>query len=185
MKKEKLMQEFYDQLKVVPDLCNLRMEDIFVGGVGSLKTGIVFVGEAPGKCEIKDDPKPFKGAAGKNLTYLLGLNNISRDDVFITNLIKYRPFNYDRSNRRPTKEEITTAFPYLIEELKILKPKIVVCLGLSPAKAISGNYSLVMSDVVNKECNNNDFQIIIITIPLHSILITRLEKKVCSQYLRI
>ena len=114
------------------------MADIFVPGRGSLKKGpIVLVGEAPGINEEKLGV-PFIGASGRNLDSLLKVSGLSREDLFITNVIKYRPVTPDGKNRSPSVLEIRKALPYLLEELEILAPHLTVCLGLCPARALIG-----------------------------------------------
>lgn len=95
-----------------------------VMGDGNADADIVFVGEAPGKNE-DEQGKPFVGAAGKFLNEMLALINLKREDVYITNIVKYRPPN----NRDPFPEEKATFLPYLKKQLAIIKPKLIVTLG--------------------------------------------------------
>lgn len=91
---------------------------------GNPDTDIVFIGEAPGKNEDKQG-LPFVGAAGKFLNELLETVGLKRQDVYITNIVKYRP----PENRDPTKEEKEAFWPYLVRQLDVIKPKLVVTLG--------------------------------------------------------
>jgi len=91
---------------------------------GSPDADIVFIGEAPGKNEDKQG-LPFVGAAGKFLNELLETVGLKRQDVYITNIVKYRP----PENRDPTKEEKEAFWPYLVSQLDVIKPKLVVTLG--------------------------------------------------------
>jgi len=95
-----------------------------VPGVGSAETEIVFIGEAPGR---KEDElgKPFVGAAGKFLDEMLGLINLKREEIYITNIVKYRPPN----NRNPLPEEKASCRAWLLGELKIISPKLIIFLG--------------------------------------------------------
>lgn len=95
-----------------------------VPGDGSAEAEIMFIGEAPGK---KEDELgvPFVGASGKFLSEMLATINLKREDVYITNVVKYRPPN----NRDPLPEEITACMPWLHEQIKIIQPKIIVTLG--------------------------------------------------------
>lgn len=95
-----------------------------VPGVGSPDAEIVFIGEAPGK---KEDELgiPFVGSAGKFLDEMLGEINLKREDIYITNIVKYRPPN----NRDPLPEEKASCREWLLEELKIIKPKLIIFLG--------------------------------------------------------
>lgn len=95
-----------------------------VMGDGNLDAEIVFIGEAPGKNE-DEQGLPFVGAAGKFLDEMLLQAGLARKDVYITNIVKYRPPN----NRDPLPEEKEAFWPYLLKQLQIIKPKIVVTLG--------------------------------------------------------
>ena len=95
-----------------------------VYGDGPASAEIVFVGEAPGKKE-DDQGIPFIGAAGKFLTEMLGDIGLKREDVYITNIVKYRPPN----NRDPELDEKEACAPWLHEELNLIHPKLVIFLG--------------------------------------------------------
>jgi len=84
----------------------------------------MLVGEAPGYNEDIQG-RPFVGAAGRLLNQLLGIAGFSRSEVFITNVVKCRPPN----NRDPREEEVEACKPYLIAQLEVLEPKVVVSLG--------------------------------------------------------
>ena len=109
-----------------------------VMGDGNLDADIVFIGEAPGKNE-DEQGVPFVGAAGKFLNEMLTLAGMNRDEVYITNIVKYRPPN----NRDPLPNEKQAFWPYLIRQLQIIDPVIVVTLGrhsmeyFLPGKSIS------------------------------------------------
>lgn len=95
-----------------------------VMGDGNPNADIVFIGEAPGQ---KEDEQgiPFVGAAGKFLNEMLAAANLKREDVYITNIVKYRPPN----NRDPLPEEKREFWPYLMRQLEIIRPKVVITLG--------------------------------------------------------
>lgn len=95
-----------------------------VMGDGNVNADIVFIGEAPGKNE-DEQGIPFIGAAGKFLNEMLGGAGMQRSDVYITNIVKYRPPN----NRDPLPEEKKAFWPYLLKQLQIIKPKVVITLG--------------------------------------------------------
>lgn len=95
-----------------------------VMGDGSIDADIVLIGEAPGKNE-DEQGLPFVGAAGKFLDSMLEEAGIKRSDVYITNIVKYRPPN----NRDPLPEEKKAFWPYLVRQLNVIQPKIVVTLG--------------------------------------------------------
>lgn len=105
--------------------CNLHKSiKNYVIGEGSLNSKIIFIGEAPGEREDVMG-RPFVGAAGKILTETLKNANLKREDVYITNILKCRP----PGNRDPLPEEINCCTPYLIRQLEIIMPKILVPLG--------------------------------------------------------
>jgi DNA polymerase len=95
-----------------------------VPGEGSSSAELMLIGEAPGRSE-DEQGRPFVGAAGKLLTEALGQAGISREDVFITNIVKCRPPN----NRVPTDQERETCRPYLERQIRLINPKIVCILG--------------------------------------------------------
>jgi len=95
-----------------------------VFGTGNPHASIMFVGEAPGFYEDKQGV-PFVGAAGKLLTELLESVGLSRAEIYIANIIKCRPPN----NRNPQSDEIETCKPFLIQQIQIIKPKLVCSLG--------------------------------------------------------
>ncbi len=107
---------------VCPDLAanatNLVMGD------GNIDADIVFIGEAPGKNE-DEQGVPFIGAAGKFLNEMLESVGMKRSDVYITNIVKYRP----PDNRDPTSDEKVAFWPYLVRQLDVIDPRVVVTLG--------------------------------------------------------
>lgn len=107
---------------VTPELASSATQLVF--GEGNPQAEVVFVGEAPGKDEDAQG-KPFVGAAGKFLTKMIEQIGLKRSDVYITNIVKYRPPN----NRDPQPGELQSFLPYLIKQLAIIKPKLVVTLG--------------------------------------------------------
>ena len=107
---------------VCPDLAQTATQ--LVMGDGDPNAEVVFIGEAPGKNE-DEQGLPFVGAAGKFLDEMLASVGLERKDVYITNIVKYRPPN----NRDPLPSEKQDFFPYLMRQLAIIQPKIVVPLG--------------------------------------------------------
>jgi len=104
------------------EICKL-CKNIVVGS-GNLDADILFVGEAPGRNE-DEQGKPFVGAAGKNLDKLLEGVGLSREDVYIANILKCRP----PENRDPFPEEIGKHTPWLLKQISEIKPKVVCSLG--------------------------------------------------------
>lgn len=108
--------------EVCPELAAQATQLVF--GDGNPAADIVFVGEAPGKNEDQQG-KPFVGAAGKFLNEMLDTIGLRREDVYITNIVKYRP----PDNRDPLPEEKKAFLPYLQSQLEAIQPKLVVTLG--------------------------------------------------------
>jgi len=113
------------------DLCKTRTNA--VPGKGNFQSDVIFVGEAPGRNEDKNG-EPFIGVAGKKLSVALDEAGISREDVYITNIVKCRPPN----NRVPTTNERDTCKEYLKQEIAIIKPKLICILGNTAFNSILG-----------------------------------------------
>ena len=114
-----------------------------VPGEGNPFSGIMFIGEAPGKNEDLEG-RPFVGAAGKLLEKMLKEHlNLERFDVYITNVIKCRPPN----NRDPHEDEIKACSPYLERQLNLLNPTVIVTLGNHSTKFIFKKYGLSYSSI--------------------------------------
>lgn len=118
---DKIAQQIVDD-RVTPELAAGATQLVF--GAGNPDSDIVFIGEAPGKNEDLQG-EPFVGAAGKFLNEMLEMIGLERKDIYITNIVKYRPPN----NRDPLPEEKKTFLPYLQSQLEIIQPKVVVTLG--------------------------------------------------------
>lgn len=112
----------------VPELAKNAQQIVF--GSGNYDADIVFVGEAPGKKE-DEMGMPFVGASGKFLDEMLAHTGLNRHDVYITNIVKFRP----PENRDPTPAEKEAFWPYLLEEILIIKPKIIATLGRHSGQA--------------------------------------------------
>jgi|TARA_B100002003_G_scaffold233180_1_gene245769 DNA polymerase len=121
-----------------------------VFGKGNSEAKLLFIGEAPG---AKEDLKgiPFVGAAGKQLDKLLQSIGLTIDDVYIANILKYRPPN----NRDPNAEEIASHTPYLIQQIKIIQPEVIATLG---------NFS---TKFMLAKCNTNNMKTIAGIATLH------------------
>lgn len=107
---------------ITPDLASQAIN--LVMGDGNPNADIVFIGEAPGKKE-DEQGLPFVGASGHFLNEMLEAAGLVRSDVYITNIVKYRPPN----NRDPKPAEKAAFMPYLFEQLQIIRPKVIVTLG--------------------------------------------------------
>ena len=116
------LEEEIINLNITPELAE--QANRLVMGDGNLDADIIFIGEAPGK---KEDIEglPFIGAAGKFLNVMLEQAAMVRSDVYITNIVKYRPPN----NRDPKPAEKEAFWPFLLRQLEIIQPKVVITLG--------------------------------------------------------
>ncbi len=104
------------------ELHGTRIQTVF--GVGSENADLLIIGEAPGAEEDRKG-EPFVGRAGKLLDAMLGAIALSRDDVYIANILKCRPPN----NRDPQRDESTACTPYLERQIQLLQPKVILALG--------------------------------------------------------
>ncbi|GJL55415.1 MAG: uracil-DNA glycosylase [Nitrospirales bacterium] len=104
-----------------------------VFGVGNPNADIMFVGEGPGYYEDKQG-EPFVGAAGKLLTELLESVGLSRQEIYIANVVKCRPPN----NRDPQPDEIETCQPFLLQQIKLINPQLVCSLGNFATQTLLG-----------------------------------------------
>jgi uracil-DNA glycosylase len=102
-----------------------------VFGVGNPRADLMFIGEAPGADEdIKGEP--FVGRAGQLLTNMIKAMGVTREDVYIANIIKCRP----PGNRQPERDECETCSPFLMRQIEVIKPKAIVALGAVAAKTL-------------------------------------------------
>lgn len=108
-----------------------------VFGKGNPKAEILFIGESPGSRE-DELGIPFVGAAGRELDKLLHSIGLSLDDVYIANILKYRP----PDNRDPKPDEIKRHTPYLIEQIKVIKPKVIATLGNFSTKFVLAHFNV-------------------------------------------
>src|SRR3989338_10462782 len=123
-KKEELQKIKADILtqNICPELAKGATQLVF--SYGNPNAELVFIGEAPGKHEDKQG-LPFVGAAGKFLNEMLASIGLKRADVYITNIVKYRP----PDNRDPYPDEKAEFLPFLRKQLDVIKPKLVITLG--------------------------------------------------------
>jgi len=106
-----------------------------VPGEGDPCSRIVFIGEAPGSNEDQQG-RPFVGSAGQLLNSLLHSIGVPRESVFITNVVKCRP----PANRDPRDEEIQACLPYLVRQLELIKPRLIVTLGRHSTRTLLSLY---------------------------------------------
>ena len=120
-----------------PSLASSRKNVVF--GVGDINAALMFVGEAPGADEDLQG-EPFVGAAGQLLTRIIQTMGLSRETVYIANILKCRPDTPGQSsgNRKPTAEEMQTCIPYLHEQIDLIQPKLLVGLGATAIEGLIG-----------------------------------------------
>ncbi len=156
--KQKILTEMHCPLK--DTATNL------VFGKGNPDAKIMFIGEAPGEQEDLQG-LPFVGRAGKELDAMLHKIGMSLDDCYIANILKYRPPN----NRNPNAEEIRRHTPYLVEQIKTIKPKIVITLGNFSTKFVLGDFDIdkmksiggityLHGKIINKNIGELNFKVI-------------------------
>ena len=111
-----------------PNLVAARKNVVF--GVGDINAQLMFIGEAPGADE-DDQGEPFVGKAGLLLTRIIRTMGLTRESVYIGNILKCRPDTPGQAsgNRKPTAEEMQTCIPYLHEQIDLIRPKVIVALG--------------------------------------------------------
>jgi uracil-DNA glycosylase family 4 len=120
-----------------PHLVRTRTQTVF--GVGNPDAELMFVGEAPGADEDARG-EPFVGRAGQLLTRIIETMGLSRDEVYIANILKCRP-DMPRGapgNRPPTVDEMSTCIDYLIEQIEIIQPRVLVALGATAVEGLLG-----------------------------------------------
>lgn len=120
-----------------PHLAASRKNVVF--GVGDIHSPLMFVGEAPGADEDAQG-EPFVGKAGQLLTRIIQTMGFTRDTVYIANILKCRPDTPGQSagNRKPKPEEMSTCLPYLLAQLDIIQPRVIVALGATAVEGLLG-----------------------------------------------
>jgi DNA polymerase len=120
-----------------PNLANSRTQTVF--GVGNPNADLMFVGEAPGADEDAQG-EPFVGRAGQLLTKIIKAMGFAREDVYIANILKCRPDTPGSpyGNRPPTPREMQTCLPYLMEQINVIAPKVIVALGAVAVEGLLG-----------------------------------------------
>ena len=126
-----------------------------VFGVGSSDARILFVGEAPGVDE-DEQGEPFVGKAGELLTKMIQAMGLTRGDVYIANIVKYRPDMPPGSsgNRKPTRSEIEAGLPYVCEQIRIIQPAVLVALG---GTAVEGLLSTAKAEISKQRGHWTEF----------------------------
>lgn len=145
----------------------LKSDAKVVFGEGCADARIMLVGEAPGAKEELYG-KPFIGQAGKILDEFLDILGIEREDIYITNVVKIRPFKINantkrKSNRPPNRSEIELSIGTLIKQIEMIKPEVVVTLGNVPLKALVSDNEAKIGNYHGRPVRKND----IIIFPLY------------------
>ena len=140
------LTEIYEQMFMAASAFG-KSENDMVYGEGRIDADVMLIGEAPGAEETKLH-RPFVGKAGKNLDEFLKAIDKKRCDIYISNVVKFRPFKVSEkgrlSNRPPKRDEIELMLPLLRREIEFVSPKVVVTLGNVPLRAVSGQKSLTI-----------------------------------------
>ena len=157
-KKQNLLSLLKDKIKSIRN-CELKKNATnLVFSDGNALAKIMIIGEGPGANEDKEG-KPFVGRAGKLLDKMLESIRLNRKNVYISNVVNFRP----PENRRPTDEEISRYLPFLEKHIEIINPKILLLLGSTALNAIIGN-KLVISKArgkwINKKIGNIELEVI-------------------------
>jgi uracil-DNA glycosylase family 4 len=125
------LEDFHQQIKDCTK-CSLGFTRTkFVFGAGNPRAKLMFIGEGPGREEDLQG-EPFVGAAGKLLDNMLKAIHLTREEVYIANMVKCRP----PENRDPAPDEIETCKPYLLHQIKLIRPQIICALGRISAQAL-------------------------------------------------
>lgn len=126
-----------------PNLAAARTQVVF--GVGSIDADLMFVGEAPGADEDLAG-EPFVGKAGQLLTKIIQAMGLDRDHVYIANILKCRPDTPGQAsgNRKPTLAEMKTCSPYVLSQIDLIRPKVLVALGGTAVEGLLGNFTGIM-----------------------------------------
>lgn len=167
-----------------PELAKDATQLVF--GSGDEDADVMFVGEAPGK---KEDlvGEPFVGASGKLLDELLNSIKMNRKNVYITNIVKYRP----KDNRDPSSVEKKEFWPYLMKQITIVKPKIIATLGRHSGQAflhslrIGADHGQIQNIEINVDGVNKNFNILPLYHPAAAMYNGSLRKTLFSDFQNI
>jgi len=124
---------------------------VWVCGEGNAGAALMLIGEAPGKEEVRQG-RPFVGKAGKNLDEFLHMLGIEREDIYITNAVKFRPVKVNTktgrvSNRTPSREETALCAGWVFQEITIIQPRLVVTLGNTPLRVVTDDRKSVIGSM--------------------------------------
>ena len=140
LKREELLREIAEEISGCRRCPLYKNRKKFVPGEGNPFAEIFFVGEAPGAQEDLTG-RPFVGRAGELLTRIIKAMGYTREEVFIGNVVKCRP----PGNRTPTEEEQRACFPFLVKQIEIIKPRVLIALGRVAAVNLTGEKATLSS----------------------------------------
>jgi len=156
-----LISELNQEIKLASEREFANRKVVF--GEGKINGDIMLIGEAPGGEEDKQG-RPFVGSAGKNLNQFLNVLGLKREDIYISNVVKIRPFKLSPKtgkpiNRPPDSDELNLFIPYLKKEIDIINPKIIVTLGNTALRAVLDDKSASIGDYHGKISHSNNLNI--------------------------
>lgn len=135
------MERLRSEMQALTDEVYPGEAKVLVFGEGPLRAKVMLIGEAPGENETLLR-RPFVGRAGKNLDSYIEATGLNRDEMYVTNTVKFRPVRISDAgrvvNRPPTRQEIALFLPFLKREIALVQPELIVTLGNVPLKALLG-----------------------------------------------
>lgn len=151
MSKQREHDKLYTRFEALVQEVYAPEEKVVVRGEGNLSARLIMVGEAPGEQETVQR-RPFVGKAGKNLMEFLEVLEWEREDIYITNVVKFRPYKVHPakgtlSNRTPRADEIALCYHLLLAEIDLVGPKVVVTLGNTALKTLRDDRAVTIGDV--------------------------------------
>ena len=150
---EDALEKIAEQIKLCKNCELYKTRTQVVPGQGNPCPELMFVGEAPGVEEDKQG-QSFVGAAGQVLTRLINKMGFTRDEVFIANICKCHPPGITKANEKPTPEQMKACIHFLIDQIAILQPKVIVALG---STAVEGLFDLQVAKITKRRGNWMDF----------------------------
>ena len=156
-RKQEKMQRLTDQMNRC-FLCPFAFHRInVVPYSGSIESNVALIGEGPGR-EEDESGEAFVGPAGRDMLPCMTAFGIRREDLFIGNILKCRPKEpFTSNNATPTKVEVENCFPYLWEQIKIVKPKLVILVGGTAAKWVLNKTTIKMGAVIDQKAKLKEF----------------------------
>lgn len=142
MSGKKLLDNVAEEIKVCVKCRLSKMRKKAIPGEGNPKSRVMFIGEGPGRMEDVEG-RPFVGQAGKFLNTLLSEAGLSREDVFICNIVRCRP----PSNRDPLPDEVQACASYLDRQMKAIRPNLIVTLGKHSTSHVFSQTTLPFSNI--------------------------------------